>query len=297
MLNADYYAALGVNRAATADDLKRAYRRLAVKWHPDRNPGSSLAEERFKAISEAYAVLQNPVKRRHYDRLGPAEFKNEYSREKIFQGFDPGDFFQFFGLADAREILNEVIDGNSRALGAAGRDGDYPNRASDLFAGFGQKNTPRDRRSQDIIIPLLVSFKEAALGAEKCAAYNTPAGVAVKVSVQVPAGAVSGQKLVLRGQGPALRPGQTPGDLIVTLTVSPDRKFGRRGFDLLTRLELEAGDLKTGCRPLVEALTGSELRLTVPPDTASGAIFKIPAHGLPRPDGGRGNLLIKVIQK
>ncbi len=291
MAQADYYAALGVGREAGPEELKQAYRRLAIQWHPDRNPGSRLAEERFKGIAEAYAVLSHPAKRRQYDLLGPAGFKSEYSREDIFQGFEPGDFFKLFGLTEARDTLARIFD-ESRPPASPPIPEEAAPRLSDFFAGFGQKTSPRDTRSPDLLIPLVVSFQEAALGGTKFVAYNTAAG-AVKVPVAVPAGALTGQRLTVKGRGPA-RAGGQPGDLIVTLTVTPHPDFIRRGFDLLTALVLSAADLAAGCKPLVDTLGGPSLRLKVPPGTRPGATFKIPGYGLPRPEGGRGDLLVQI---
>ncbi|MDL2226144.1 DnaJ domain-containing protein [Deltaproteobacteria bacterium OttesenSCG-928-M10] len=290
MAQSDYYTLLGVGRKAAGEELKRAYRRLAVHWHPDRNPGSRLAEEKFKAISEAYAVLSNPVKRRQYDLLGPSEFKNEYSHEDIFQGFEPGDFFKFFGLADARETLSRIFSPDSP--GPPAEREDPRARISDFFGGFGQKSSARDTRSPDIIVPLMVTFKEAALGAEKFVAYNTPGG-AVKVRVLVPAGALNGQRLAVKGQGPA-RPGGSPGDVLVNLTVIPDPDYTRRGFDIQMTIALDQKELTAGCRPTVNTLAGQALRLTVPAGTKPGAIFKLPNYGLPKPDGHKGDFLVQV---
>lgn len=291
----DYYTLLGVGRQATAEDIKRAYRRLATRWHPDRNPGSKLAEERFKLISEAYAVLGSPAKRRQYDLLGPAEFKNEYSHEEIFQGFEPGDFFKLFGQDDPHEALARVFDPARETYVPGGMGEGARARMAEFFAGFGQKGDGRQGRSPDIIVPLMVSLREAALGAEKLAAYNTPQG-AVKAKVAVPPGAREGQRLVLKGQGPA-RPGLAPGDLIVALTITPDPRFTARGHDLCTRVELTARELNEGCRPQVTTLAGLPLRLIIPPATIAGSTFKVAGHGLPKPGGGQGDLLVKVALK
>jgi len=288
---ADYYKTLGVSRQASGEELKKAYRRLAVHWHPDRNPGSRLAEERFKTIAEAYAVLSNPGKRRQYDLLGPIDFKSEYSHEEIFQGFEPGDFFKFFGLEDAREALDRIFSRSAGTTAPVERENPRA-RLSDFFAGFGQKGALRDHRSPDIVVPLVVSFKEAAFGAEKYVAYNTSSG-AVKVRVSVPPASQSGQRLIVRGQGPS-QPGGQPGDIIVPLTVTPDPKFSRRGYDLLTFVELNAKELSEGCRPLVNSLGGQSLKFTVPAGTVAGSHFKIAGYGLARPDGAKGDLLVKI---
>ncbi|UQZ89428.1 hypothetical protein C4J81_09545 [Deltaproteobacteria bacterium Smac51] len=294
MASSDYYTLLGVSRQASGDDLKKAYRRLAVHWHPDRNPGSRIAEERFKAISEAYAVLSNPGKRRQYDLLGPSEFKNEYSHEEIFQGFEPGDFFKMFGLEDAKDALTRIFDENRKVPVATERE-ETKARISDFFAGFGQKHSTRDNRSPDIIIPLQVSFKDAALGAEKFVAYNTPGG-AIKVAVSVPPASNTGHRILIKGKGPSKAGGQ-PGDIIVTLNVSPDPAFNRRGYDLYTFVTVSPQDLNTGCRPLVTSLTGQPLRLTIPAGTIAGANFKVPGYGLSKPDGGKGDMLVQVRRK
>jgi curved DNA-binding protein len=290
MAAVDYYAILGVVRQASIEDIKKAYRRLAILWHPDHNPGNSLAEERFKVVSEAYAVLSNLYKRRQYDTLGPTEFSTIYTREDIFQGFEPDDFFKLFGQETPASRLGRLF----------GEEGTPPAResqehVSEFFADFGRKNTPGEARSPDIAIALQLTFREAALGAEKTVAYNTPAG-ATRVPVTIPAGANPGQKIVLRGRGPAEQPGQSPGNIIITLTVAPDPDYSRQGWNLLTRLTLKAEDLARGCRPLVQTLAGAPLRLTVPPGAQAGAVFKIAGHGLLRPDGAKGDLLVKILQ-
>ena len=283
----DYYVILGVGRQASAEEIKKAYRGLAVRWHPDRNPGLRLAEERFKVIAEAYAVLGSAVKRRRYDTLGPAEFKNEYSQEDIFQGFEPEDFFNFFGQEENSGRLERLFREGSAAAP------ENPGRLYDFFADFGRQSLPGESRSPDINLTLQLTFREAALGAEKIVAYNTPAGT-VKAALTIPPGSKSGQTITLRGRGPVSPPGGRPGNLLVTLAVSPDPDYMRQGWDLVTRLTLKDEDLAQGCRPLVRPLTGAPLRLTIPPGSKAGAVFKIPARGFAKPDGDKGDLLVKI---
>jgi curved DNA-binding protein len=283
-LKLDYYRILGVEPSATAEDLKRAYRRLAVAWHPDRNPGSLLAEERFKAISEAYAVLSDPLKKRRYDSLGPENFSSEFDAEAIFRGFEAADLFKEFGLASAEEDLKRLLAKKSPLA-------TDPLAWRDFFAGFGQKPGARIVRPAPTAVKLSVTLKEAVFGAEKTLALKGPAGP-FKTLVTVPTGAVNGQKLTVKGQGPPAGPGQEPSDLAVTLSVRPERDFRRRGHDILTELKVSAKDLKAGCKPLVKTLDGRSLQLTVPPGTSPGVSLRAPGHGVP---GTGGSLLIKLI--
>ena len=289
MAAVDYYTVLGVGRQASLEDIKKAYRSLAIQWHPDRNPGSRQAEERFKAIAEAYAVLSSAAKRQKYDTLGPAEFRNEYSQEEIFKGFVPEDFFVSFGQVTNAERIKNLFDKDQAPVS----EQELNERISSMFADFGRPAGLGRPRSPDIAVTLHLTFREAVLGAEKVVAYNTPAGV-IKVPVKVPAASEKGQKIVLPGRGPTSRHGQSPGSLVVTLIVSSDPDFSRQGWDLVTRLNLTAEDLSQGCRPLVRSLTGASLRLTIPPKSKAGDIFKIPAHGLIKPDGTKGDLLVRI---
>lgn len=284
----DYYTTLGVSRQVSDEELKRAYRNLAIKWHPDRNPGSALAEERFKAVAEAYAVLSNPGRRRQYDVMGEENFKLTFSQEKIFQGFEPDDFFRSFGVEDARDVLGRISRRDKEKI--VPEVSELQRGIGDFFSGFGRKNA--GKLSPDISLPLVLSFAEAALGAKKYVAYNS-AGGTVKLEVEVAAGAYNGQKIILNGQGPA-NPGARPGNVIVSLLVTPDPRFTRQAYDLSTTLELSAEDLAAGCRPLVESLCGKSLRLNVPPGTKAGTIFRLPAYGLPKITGGRGDFLVKI---
>jgi curved DNA-binding protein len=135
-----------------------------------------------------------------------------------------------------------------------------------------------------------VSLKEAVFGAEKTVALNTPTGP-VATQIAIPAGAVNGQKLTFKGQGPPTGPGQGPGDLTVTLTVRPERDFVRLGDAILTNLVVAQQDLKDGCQPIVKTLDGRRLKLTVKAGSLAGTRLKAPGHGVPGTDGA---LLIRL---
>ena len=144
---ADYYQLLGVNKTATPAEIKRAYRKLAVKYHPDKNPGSKEAEDRFKEINEAYAVLSDPKKREEYDQMGSAGFRERFSREDIFRGFDVGDLFRDKGFG-TEDIFSRIFGG-----------------------GFQQRGGRMLRRGEDFTLDMEVSFRESHAGGEKRIAF------------------------------------------------------------------------------------------------------------------------------
>jgi DnaJ-class molecular chaperone len=286
--NKDYYRLLQVSPSADQTTIKKAYRKMAVLWHPDRNPDSTVAEERFKSIAEAYAVLGDPVKRHRYDQMGPEAFFGEFSTDDIFQGFDLSDLFKEFGLAPIKETLFSIIDKDATPTVKS-----VPYQ--DFFSEFGQKNTPRKTpgKPPTINVTVAVTLKEAVFGAIKVAAYNSSSEV-VRFYVTVPQGAHQGQVLIIPKKPGRL--GQPRNELTVTLNVLPDPAFQRLGHDLHTSLTLTSAELAMGCRPMVPTLDGSRLRLTVPPGTHSGQKFKAAGHGVPGLDGRRGDLLILVTQ-
>jgi DnaJ-class molecular chaperone len=266
--------------------LKKAYRLLAVRWHPDRNPGSQMAEERFKAIAEAYAVLSDPKKRRRYDELGHEGFGGEFGDKDIFEGFDPSDLFREFGLADDRETLDRLLD-------LTGGDSHDPARLTDFFSGFGQKPGARRRPTvagRDLALTLSATLREAVFGTFKPAAFNTSRGV-VKAMVRIPQGTRDGDVLTVPGKVPA--PGGTAGDLKVMVSIVPEPGFSVRGNDILTVLRLRRSELASGCRPTVSTLDGKSLKLSVPPGTAPGARLKASGHGVPSKTG-RGALIVTI---
>jgi curved DNA-binding protein len=224
----DYYRLLQVEPEADQTTLKKAYHKLAVIWHPDRNPNSSVAEERFKAIAEAYAVLSDPLKRQRYDQLGPENFGAEYGTSDIFQGFDLSDLFREFGLPPIKETLFNILsDDESKKTTSA--------QYQDFFSEFGQKaeKTKLPGKSASLAMTLAISLKEAVFGAIKPAAFNAGSEV-VKVSLTIPPGSRHGQLLTVKNRVPGM--GRQPGDLKVTLNVTPEANFRRMGQDLVTTL-------------------------------------------------------------
>src|SRR6266581_5069932 len=166
MASTDYYQVLGLKKNATAAEIKRAYRKLAVKYHPDKNPGNKDAEEKFKEINEAYAVLSDPQKRSQYDQFGSTGFHERFSQEDIFRNFDVGDLFKDSGFG-TEDIFSRIFGGGFQR------------------GGFGHGGG--QRRGEDFTMELAISFREAFAGGEKRIAFMR-GGKREELSVKVPAG-------------------------------------------------------------------------------------------------------------
>jgi curved DNA-binding protein len=201
----DYYEILGVSKNATPEEIKRAFRRLALKYHPDRNK-SKEAEERFKEINEAYAVLSDPQKRRQYDTMG-AGFHQQYSTEDIFRNFDIGDIFKDFGFS-TDDFFTHLFGGQ---VGRRKRGFD-PFRSS-FFGEQYQRQTPA--KGTDLIYELAISLEEAARGGEKTIAYEHE-GKQERISLKIPPGINTGQKLRVPAKG-GLGPSGVRGNLYVKI--------------------------------------------------------------------------------
>jgi curved DNA-binding protein len=184
----DYYHILGVAKNASDEEIKKAYRKLAMKYHPDRNPNKKEAEERFKEINEAYAVLSDKEKRKQYDTFGAEGFQQRFSQEDIFRGFD------------FDEILSSLFGGRGR------RDFRFGGQSGVDFGDFfgrqgGYQDTGRmSQRGEDIVYEMAISLEEAASGGEKRISYRKN-GRLEEVSVKIPRGIPSGKKLRLAGKG------------------------------------------------------------------------------------------------
>lgn len=276
--NEDYYKILGVRRQATSKEIKKTYRSLAIKYHPDKNKDDKNAEEKFKKISEAYAVLSDPEKREQYDTFGHAGFQQQYSREDIFKNFNPGDWFKEFGFG-------------RQSFGGAGGG------MEDIFGGFGRQSQrrPVHRRGDNISYDLHVSLAESIFGAERLVAFNKDDGVA-KITVKIPPGIQSGKKLRLAGKGHPSPAGGPPGDLLVAIHVTPHPEFKRQGYNLVRDVNILPSEAILGTTVKVETLDGSVLNLKVPPGTKSHTRLRVKGYGVPRSKGGgRGDLFARLI--
>jgi curved DNA-binding protein len=266
---------------------------LAMKYHPDRNPGNKQeAEERFKEINEAYAVLSDKDKRQQYDQFGPSGFSQRYSQEDIFRGFDINDVLGSIfgrGARGARVRYGggfEDLFGTRRAPGT-----DY----GDIFSGQGYPaEGPYDRKGQDVHSELNLSFEEAATGIEKKVRFAKD-GRFEDVTVKIPAGIASGKKLRLAGKG-APGPGGSPaGDLYLKVNVAEHPYFKREGNDIIVDQEIKLSDAILGSTIEVPTLEGPK-HIKVPPGTQGNSRIRLKGYGLPRlQGGGKGDEYVRFL--
>ncbi|MEW5827979.1 MAG: DnaJ C-terminal domain-containing protein [Chloroflexota bacterium] len=265
----DYYKSLGLERNASADEIKSAYRKLALKYHPDRNPGDKQAEERFKEVNEAYQVLSDPQKRAHYDRLGSSY--SQWQRSGAPGSFNWDDFFT--GRQGTR-----VDPGTLESLfGGSGMGGGvFSDFFQAIFGGMGApQRAARQPRAQNSELPVTISLDEAYQGTTR----RLKIGDRQK-EVTIPPGVKTGSKVRVAGAGPGGLPGQT-GDLLLLINVSDDPRFTREGDDLHTQVSVDVFTAMLGGEAQVPTMTGT-LVLTIPPGTQPEQVFRIAGRGMPR---------------
>ena len=280
----DYYKLLGVERSASAEQISRAYKKLARQYHPDLNPGNKQAEEKFKEINEAYEVLKDPEKRKLYDQLGPnwqhgQNFQGAPGFENMHfsfngQGFDGAGFSDFF----------ETLFGGARGSRGGRTSAGF---GADPFSGF----SARPRRGRDVEAELSLSLEDVARGGKRSVTIQTGSGPKT-LEVNVPAGIREGAKLRLAGQGEAA-PGGSAGDLFLRVRYLPHPLFKVDGDNLQSDVWLAPWEAALGARVPVRTLDG-EVELNIPAGTSSGRKFRLRGKGLGSVVA-RGDLLARVM--
>ncbi len=276
----DYYKILGIQKTASDDEIKKAYRKLAMKYHPDHTKGDKPSEEKFKQISEAYAVLSDQEKRKQYDLYGSSGFQQKYSQEDIFRNFDFSDIFKEFGFG---------------GQGGAGKRGNV--RFS--FGGgspFGF-NTQQQAaaRGSDLKYEMPLTLREVMSGTQKTVQIRNDSGVE-KVTVQIPKGMISGKRLRLAGKGERGAYGGPRGDLYIVSKVLEDPLFQANGYDLTIDREIRLTEAILGTRINVPTLEGKELSLKIPPGAKHKTKMRLTGHGLPNMNGKEknGDLFVRI---
>lgn len=261
----DYYTVLGLEKNSSADQVKKAYRKLALKYHPDKNPDDKKAEERFKEISEAYAVLSDPEKKKQYDQFGDAAFHQRFSQEDIFRNADFGDIFREFGFGGGDDIFSQIFGGRGGHQGCGGH------------------HQPRPRKGQDYLMRVTIPFRQSILGGERRVDLDHN-GQNEQLQVRIPAGVEAGQKLRISGKGGASPNGGPNGDLMLEINITKDARFRREGKDLFTTVKIPFTGACLGITATVETLEETK-RIKVKPGTQSGSKIRLKGFGVP----GRGN--------
>lgn len=291
MAGKDYYKMLGVSKSSSADEIKKAYRKLAMKYHPDRNKGDKNAEAKFKDISEAYAVLSDKEKRKQYDMFGSEGFQNRFSQEDIFRDFDFGSIFREFGF-DGGDRGRNVF---SHIFGGMGQD-NFRGGSQHFNSPFGAYERPsRPSKGMDITYELSLTLEEAFENSEKVISYQTDNNRQENVSVKIPAGISTGKKLRLHGKGnPGLNGGPN-GDLYIQIKVLDHPMFKRDADDLILTMEIQYTEAILGTEIEVPTIDKKRLRLKIPPGTQDNAKFRLKGYGMPHMKGkGRGDVFVII---
>jgi molecular chaperone DnaJ len=323
----DYYEILGVGRDADAAVLKSAYRKLALQFHPDRNPGNPEAAEKFKEASEAYAVLSDAEKRERYDRFGHSGVGGAGAGAGGFSGFDPSIFAEFsdlfgdlFGFAGGRErqmagsdlvyrmeiTLKDAAFGVEAPVVVSRLQKCEPCQGTGAEAGSRPvtctacRGRGRQRISQGFLMitrPCPVCGGDGKVIEKPCRECHGEGRTRGqrKLEIRIPAGVETGSRLRLAGEGDAGPTGGPPGDLYVVLTVRPEEPFEREGDDLVVRLDLPYPTLVLGGEVSVPTLEGEPARVTIPRATQVGSEIRLRGRGVGRLGrGGRGDLVVRA---
>jgi curved DNA-binding protein len=282
----DYYKVLGVTKSSTPAEIKKAYRKLALQYHPDKNKGDKASEAKFKEISEAYAVLSDSEKKQQYDTYGSADFRQRYSQEDIFRGFDIND------------ILRQFSNGGGRSTAGFSSAGGSPFGSFFTQGGGGGGCSggcqTGPEKGQDMTYQITVSLEDVLHGAEKTISLRKN-GSPQNVSVKIPQGIEEGKKLRLQHKGAPSRNGGPPGDLYLKVEISDNENFTRKGDDLITKRLISFTEACLGTKVEVETLEGKKFMVTVAAGTPHDSKLRIRGYGLPiGPMGGRGDLFVQI---
>jgi curved DNA-binding protein len=288
----DYYSVLGVSKTATADEIKKSFRKLALKYHPDRNPGNKEAEARFKELSEAYEVLGDAEKREKYDRFGQywnqnaqPEWSGNTGNSTDFGGFD------FSGYGNFDEFINELL-GRFSTPGSTGTKNYSYNTSTNStgktpysdFGDFGDRTTQSDR---EYIINL--TYGEAFNGTVKSFKINNET-----IDVRIPAGAKPGTRVRVRGKGGVNAATKQRGDLYLRIELQPHSFFQFEGDNLVCEVPVAPDEAVLGSAIEIPTPDG-KVTMRIPPGTRSGQSLRLRGKGWMQPQGGRGDQIVKIV--
>lgn len=300
----DYYAILGVEKTASQEDIRKAYRKLAKQYHPDVNKGDNKAEAKFKDVGEAYEVLGDADKRKKYDMFGSqTNFSGGSNFDPSQYGFSGGNVhYQYAGGGDHSDFFNMFFSDAfdlSSLFGGAGRGGGRTSRVyegddlSELFGrGGAGGRTQRTRDGQHVEAQIEITPEEGAAGTEKRISLQTDTG-ARTIDFKVPQGVKDGETIRLKGQGYAGAGGGKTGDLRMTVKLVPSARFTPEGNDLVTPADVYPWDAALGAKHTVDTLDG-RISVKIPAGIQSGSRIRVAGKGYPVRSGKRGDLYIRV---
>ncbi|MHB1330743.1 MAG: DnaJ C-terminal domain-containing protein [Minisyncoccota bacterium] len=256
----DYYKILGVEKSASEEDIKKAFRKLAHQYHPDKKEGD---EAKFKELNEAYSVLSDKKKREQYDTYGQAGMGGNGGFSASDFGFDFGNFSQAgFDAGDLGDILSSIFGGK------------------------------RVRRGRDIAVDIELSFQESIFGAERKVVINSRLVKQKEVAIHVPAGIDNGQMIRMSGMGEAIE-GGVPGDLYVKVHVRKHPTLRKEGFNLVMDLSIKLTEALLGAEHHIATLDG-DMILKIPAGTNTGTILRVKGKGVPTGPNKRGDLYVRI---
>lgn len=264
----NYYEILGVSETASPDEIKQAYRKLAMQHHPDRNPGDQSAEEKFKKINEAYDTLKDVDKKSSYDYMRKNGGPRQGNFHGGFRGGPPPGFEDFFmnggfgpgGFMDIEELLRRQ----------------------------------RPQRNRDINIQYALHLEEAFFGVEKELTLNTMTGQR-KVKVKFPAGVDNGMRIRLQGQGDNTQQNLPAGDMYIHVNMHHHPTYRREGQNLRTFVEINAIDAMLGTEKIIQSIDGNDIKLKIPAGVQFGNSLRVQGKGMPIVNSsGRGDLYVDV---
>ena len=296
----DYYETLGVNKSADKEAIKKAYRKLAKKYHPDTNAGDAHAEEMFKDVTEAYNVLSDEKKRKLYDEFGFAGLQEGFSEEAArqaaqggFGGFgepftrqefhfengsgDMDDIFSMFG-----DMFSHGGSSGSRGSYRTGGAGGFGGNSADWsnFTGGSARGRSTSHKGSDVMADLTISFDEAVFGCEKSISLQDPTtGKVSNLSIHIPAGIESGKTVRLKGQGNPGRNGGAAGDVLLKVNVTPSREFERKGQNVYSTIRVPFTTAALGGKARVHTLYG-DVECSIKAGTQGGSKIRLKGKGI-----------------
>nr|WP_319396868.1 J domain-containing protein [uncultured Desulfobacter sp.] len=291
----DYYKTLGIDKSATAADIKKAYRKLAIKYHPDKTKGDKALEDKFKAISEAYAVLSDPEKRKQYDTYGSADFQQKFSQEDIFRNFDLGDILKEFGFGGGGGFNRS--GGFSSTFKQGGRSsfsGMGGNPFSQNAGPGGAYGRRAPARGKDLEYEIPLTLDELLNGGGKTITISQD-GQTKAIEVKIPKGLTQGKKIRLAGKGESGANGGPAGNLYIKSNPSLPQGITLEGNDILITKDVALTQALLGDKVEVTTPAGKTINLTLPPGTGHKAKMRLPGMGIPHMKGnGCGDLYVVV---